>query len=820
MQATMYCADVLPNPGRPFDQVFTYRVPDELASRVAVGCQVVVPLGARAVPGFVIRVHTEPPPLDLKPIQEILRQAPALPAPLIELARWMSEYYMCPMGEALQPVLPPGSPRLSRRARLAVPPDSEEMRRLCRESAECATAVSILGKGGWVALRRLEKEAGAGAVRLLRAAGVLETEGRVVAGRSAVATMAQLVQPAGEVRHAADTLRRRAPKQAAVLEALLSEGGGVEIGRLAKRAQTTTDVVRAVAAKGLVRLSRTSPRRVPWGDAKPVAEPPPVLTPEQADAVAALGEAIESRHSETFLLYGITASGKTEVFLQAAERVLALGRQAIILMPEISLTAQAVGIFRGRFGDRVAVLHSALGPGERSDEWRRIYHAEAQVVIGARSALFAPCPDPGLIVLDEEHDPSYKQDSPPRYHARETAIERGRLEHAAVLLAGATPSIESFHRAQRGEYTLLHLSGRIGDRPPPAIETVDLRGARRRYSTTRSVAATHQSVFTPRLVYLMKQALDAGEQIILFLNRRGYATAVLCPECGEVLRCQHCNVALVYHRAGRTVECHHCGLSDAAPTQCGQCGGGNVQLSGYGTERVAEELDRLLPQARPTRMDRDTTGRKGAHVRIVEDFRRADADVLVGTQMVTKGFHFPGVTLVGVLCADVALNLPDFRAGERTFQLLAQVSGRCGRGDRPGRVVIQTYAPEHYAVAASQAQDYEAFFAQELEARREQGYPPFGHLCNVVAGAPEEAQARACVEALASACREAGVEGVAVMGPASAPLAKLRGRSRWHMLLKAPQPEHIRRALQSGMEQAPPARGITLVVDMDPVSLM
>jgi primosomal protein N' (replication factor Y) len=803
----MYCADVLPNPGKPFDQVFTYSVPQELASRIAVGCQVVVPLGARAVPGFVVRLHSEPQVSDLKPVQQLLREALPLPTPLIELARWMSDYYMCPMGDALQPVLPPGSPRLARRARLAVAPDTEAVRSLCRESPDCAVAVRLLREaGGEMSLQRVEREAGAEAVRRLRAKGIVAVAARVVAKRPATATMVELVQPAAEVRRAAESLRGRAPKQALVLETLLAARGPLEIGRVARQAKATAQSVRGLAAKGLVRMFGRPLRRAPWENARLVEDVPARLTSEQEQALTRIGSALEAGAAQTFLLHGVAASGKTEVFVRAAQRALEAGRQAIILMPEISLTAQAVGIFRGRFGDRVAVLHSALAPGERFDEWRRIHSGEATVVIGARSALFAPCPKLGLIVLDEEHDPSYKQDHPPRYHARETAIERARLEGAVVVLASATPSIESFHHARSGKHALLSLTTRVGDRPPPVVETVDLRGVRK-------------SVFTPRLVFAMKRALDAGEQIILFLNRRGYATIVLCPECGAVLRCPHCDVALVFHRAGRTVECHHCGLSDPAPTTCAGCGGANIQFAGWGTERVEQELRRLLPQARPTRMDRDTTAPKGAHVRIVDDFRRADADVLVGTQMVTKGFHFPGVTLVGVLCADVALNLPDLRAGERAFQLLAQVSGRCGRGDRPGRVIIQTYAPDHYAVVASRLQDYEAFFAQELEARREHGYPPFGHLCNVVVSADDAGAARAHAEALATACAESGAHGLTVMGPAAAPLARLRGRARWHLLLKAPQPEVIRATLAAALARVSPPRGVAVAVDVDPVSL-
>jgi primosomal protein N' (replication factor Y) len=814
----MYCADVLPNPGRPFDQVFTYAVPHELASRITVGCQVVVPLGTRSVPGFVVRLHTDPQARDLKPVQSIAREALALPQPLIALGEWLSVYYLCSLGEGLQPVLPPGSPRLARRVRLAVPADSVAVREICRASAECATAVAVLRQSnGEISVSKLEGKAGRDAIRKLRAAGVIQVDARVVAGRGRTATMVELVRPAREVRSAADALRGRAPKQAAVLDALLAAAAPVEIGRLARTADTTAAVVRSLAAKGLVRLSLSSRRRIAWAGAATRPEPAPSLTPEQQQAVAAIAASLEAQEPHTFLLHGVTASGKTEVFIRATERALALGRQAIILMPEIALTAQAVGIFRGRFGDQVALLHSALSAGERFDEWHRIYAGEANVVLGARSALFAPCPSLGLIVLDEEHDPSYKQDSPPRYHARETAIERARLEKAVVVLAGATPSIESYYRACAGEFTLLRLPRKIGDRPPPAIEILPLGGGR----SGRPAAKTgvmRESIFTPRLIYCMKQALDSGEQMILFLNRRGYATVILCPECGQAVRCPHCDVALVFHRAGRTLECHHCGLSDAPPTTCGKCGSPNVRFSGYGTERVTEELSRLLPQARPSRMDRDTTTPKGAHVRIVEDFRNAESDVLVGTQMVTKGFDFPGVTLVGILCADVALNLPDFRAGERAFELLAQVAGRCGRGDLPGRVILQTYAPEHYAIVAAQQQDYDAFYSQELAARREHGYPPFNHLCNVVVSAAVDAQARTYAEELIHACAEAARE-IEILGPARAPLARLRGRSRWHVLLKARDAERIREALLRAFGRVKIPRDVTVAVDVDPVSL-
>jgi primosomal protein N' (replication factor Y) len=477
-------------------------------------------------------------------------------------------------------------------------------------------------------------------------------------------------------------------------------------------------------------------------------------------------------------------------------------------MPEISLTAQAVGIYRSRFGDRVAILHSSLSVGERWDEWTRIRASEAGVVIGARSALFAPVGDLGLIVVDEEHETSYKQEQAPRYHAREVALKRGELNHCPVVLASATPALESFHAAQTGRHRLLRLPTRVEARPLPRVRLVD-----------RRESAPGPTILSAPLRQAIGERLGREEQVILFLNRRGYATFLLCPACGEAVRCPDCGVALTYHRQERQVRCHHCGLARIAPTTCGKCGGHNIRFSGFGTERVEQELADIFPQARVGRMDRDTTARKGAHLEIVGRFRSAATNILIGTQMVAKGFDFPGVTLVGVISADTALNLPDFRAAERTFQLLTQVSGRSGRGEKEGEVVVQTFRPDHYSVMAAARQDYEEFYRQEIETRRELNYPPFCQIANLVLSASTEEAARSRAEKVAAAIRAKAVGRLEVLGPAAAPIARLRGKHRWHLLVRA-EPGMLQSALREALSEMRDWAAMGLTVDVDPVSMM
>jgi primosomal protein N' (replication factor Y) len=804
--------DVLPNPGRALSQLFTYHVPEPLQSALRVGAQVLVPFGPRIVVGVVARLRDDTDRQDLKDVEAVLEDVPVLPDEAFPLARWMADRYLCQLGDALRAFLPEGmNYRAGRAFHLTAQPIPDSI----RADLDAGPVVEHLESAGsqvrLPALRRLLP-----GKRLTRALRLLKSR-NLIAERATLRPprarkhQVRLVEVAVTPQELASYCRERAakaPAQAACLRAA-ADGPPAPAADLARRAGVSTSTVQALLKKGLLRARWTPVRRKPWRDVAVEAGPPPELTPEQRSAVAEIAAALEAPRSTSFLLFGVTASGKTEVFLRAIESVLDRDRQAIVLMPEISLTAQALGIYRARFGDQVAILHSRLSVGERWDEWQRIRTGEAGVIVGARSALFAPTRALGLIVVDEEHETSYKQDQAPRYRARDAALKRGELVQCPVVLASATPSLESFYAAQRGRHRLLRLPTRVEERPLPRVRIVDMRGA-----------ASRPGILSTPLRQAIAGRLRSGEQIILFHNRRGFATFLLCPTCGQALRCPNCGVALKYHRQRRQVRCHHCGLTRPAPDICSRCGSHQIRFSGFGTERVERELQRIFPQAKPGRMDQDTTARKGAHVRIVRQFRTAETNILIGTQMVAKGFDFPGVTLVGVISADTSLNLPDFRAAERTFQLLTQVSGRSGRGEKEGDVVVQTFLPDDYSIQAASHHDYEAFYRREIETRRELNYPPFSQIVNSVASAERESDASRLATSLADALRlRAEGAPVEILGPAPAPLVKLRGRYRWHVLARGEEGEVVPvvRDVVAGLGHLEPG---ALIVDVDPVSLM
>ena len=801
--------EVLPDPGRALSQLFTYRLPARLAGRVEPGSQVLVPFGPRTVAGVVAALRGRTDRTELKEVEAVLEGGSILPADALPLAEWIAERYLCELGEALRLFIPHGGRyRIARRFRLTGKEIPASLRAR-REVGAVLRALEAAGKPvSHGALRRaLPGPRLSRVLQLLKAHQVIEEEAAL---RPPTARQRRIRLAAVPDREAARRYCREAPpraaKRVACLETALREGA-LTPAELAKRAGVSSSVVNALLKAGLLEVRWRTIRRTPWREAEAEADSPPTLTPEQREAVDEIAAAAEEPRFSSFLLFGVTASGKTEVFLRAMERALARGRQAIVLMPEISLTAQAVSVYRARFGDRVAVLHSALSTGERWDEWERIRSGEASVVIGARSALFAPTGKLGLIVVDEEHETSYKQEQAPRYLAREVALKRGELAGCPVVLASATPSLEAFYDAERGRHRLLRLPTRVEQRPLPRVRVVDMRGR-----------SAQPAIFSPPLRQAMARCLEAGEQAILFLNRRGFATFLLCPMCGEAARCPDCGVALTFHRQAGQVRCHHCGLAMPPPDACPHCGGVEIRFSGFGTERVERELVRLLPRARVGRLDRDTVSTKGAHVRIVGGFHRADTDVLVGTQMVAKGFDFPGVTLVGVISADRSLNVPDFRAAERTFQLLTQVAGRSGRGEKPGEVLIQTYQPEHYSILAAAEQDYEAFYRQEIEARRELNYPPFSQLVSITVSSADEQEASDRAQQVADQIR-AAARGVEVLGPAEAPLAKLRGRYRRRVLVRGRPGETVEAVRDMAAGWRGWSRG-TITVDVDPLSFM
>ena len=802
-------ADILPDPGRPLSQLFTYRVPEALRAVIRVGAQVLVPFGQRDVIGIVAAIREDSDRAGLRDIESVFEDAPSLPDDALPLARWMADYYLCELGEAIRPFLPQGTTyRIQRFFR----PTGEPVPDSLRARGDVAVLFRHIEAGGEISLGALRQKLPAArvfpAIRALKSRNVI-AERAFLRPPEAKAKQVRVLSVSAspeEIEQYCERNARRSPARVAVLRAAI-EAGPLPPADLAQRAGVSLSAAQALVKQGLLKAEMTATRRVPWAEESGRASLPPTLTPDQTTAVDAITEAIEADRHQSFLLYGVTASGKTEVYLHAIARVLALGRQAIVLMPEISLTAQAVGIYRSRFGDRVAILHSSLSLGERWDEWQRIRDGQAAVTIGARSALFAPAPHLGLIVIDEEHETSYKQEQAPRYHAREVALARGELNHCPVVLASATPALESFYAAETGRHRLLRLPTRVEDRPLPQVRLVD-----------RRQSAPRPAILSGPLRQAIGARLALGEQVILFLNRRGYATFLLCPACGEAVRCPDCGISLTYHREEHQVRCHHCGLARTAPTACANCKGHNIRFSGFGTERVEKELGELFPRARLGRLDRDTTAHKGSHLAIVGRFRAAETDILVGTQMVAKGFDFPGVTLVGVISADTSLNLPDFRAAERTFQLLTQVSGRSGRGDKPGEVVVQTFQPEHYSVIAASRQDYDDFYRGEIETRRELNYPPFSQIANLLVTATTEADAKGRAEKIAAAIRE-NAPALGVLGPAAAPIAKLRGKHRWHLLVRA-QPGALQSSLRAALSTLGDLPSLGLTVDVDPVSLM
>ncbi|KAF1086771.1 Primosomal protein N' [Sporotomaculum syntrophicum] len=609
----------------------------------------------------------------------------------------------------------------------------------------------------------------------------------------------------------------RSPKKLAVLETALQHPG-LDKRALAAVSGASLPVINQLCAGGQLRVETELLARDPYPQYEAVRQAPVTLTTEQGRSVQAITAALQQGEHRVFMLHGVTGSGKTEVYLRCIEQVLSTGRQAITLVPEIALTPQMVRLYKARFGRAVAVLHSRMSDGERYDEWMRIDSGSAPVVLGVRSAILAPVPDPGLIIIDEEHEPSYKQEEAPRYHARAVALYRAQKNRGVLVLGSATPSLESYCRTlSGGEYTLLNMPCRVKGKNMPDVQLVDMR---------REVQSGNSGIFSLLLLQKLRSRLHNKEQAIIFLNRRGFKTLVVCRECGLVLKCPRCEISLTYHTDGR-LRCHYCNYQVQALQRCPDCGSSQVGYFGTGTQRVEMELTAHLPGARILRMDADTTTRKGSHEQILAAFASGEADILVGTQMVAKGLDLPGVTLVGVINADSTLHMPDFRAGERTFQLLAQVAGRTGRGDEPGEVLIQTFTPEHYAVQAAARHNYQAFFYKELGLRKEMGYPPFAKMVRILVYGRDEAAVQQAAEKIrAQLDRFAeGLSGgrIMIIGPAPAPLARLKEDYRWHIILWSADYRQLRLVMQQFAQASHgtlPGKALKMSIDVDPMYTM
>lgn len=808
---------VLDLAGREIDRPFDYLVPARLEESARPGCRVRVAFGRRRAEGWVIRLKRETavPAERLRPLSDLVAACPPLSHKTLQVAGWMVEQYLCGWREVLSLFSPPG---LAGEIQAAYRPAKNAVGQEVPSTGWCRRVWELLvGRKRAVTRAELRRFGGEQAVRAVETlvsrglAVVLESrEG----ARPRVVRHYRLTLAGREVAAAgAPEEGRKSAARRAALAFLAAHREGVSRREL-RDAAVPEGAVRTLLRHGLVEAVDLPVRRVPQEVGESPAPGDGVglsLTPDQAAALAVIQEEARSGDPRPVLLHGVTGSGKTEVYLQAVRETLERGRTAIVLVPEIALTPQIAGRFRNWFGDGVAILHSRLGAGERFDEWQRLASGAARVALGARSAVFAPVRDLGLVVVDEEHESTYKQEDAPRYHAREVALARARAEGAAVVLGSATPAVESYARAEQGAFRLAELSGRPLGRPLPAVEVVDMRA---------ELAAGNREIFSRRLQEAVRQRLAAAEQVILFLNRRGFSRVVLCRACGLVVRCPLCRVALTFHAAENRLVCHYCGHLATPPERCPSCGSRYIRHFGVGTEKVEEEVRRLFPGAVPVRMDVDTTRRKGAHARILGAFARKEFNVLVGTQMIGKGLDLPGVTLVGVVAGDTALGLPDFRAAERTFAMVAQVAGRSGRGEQPGEVVVQTYNPEHYSIVAASRHDYRLFYEQEIAFRRAAGYPPFGELILLTVAGADERRAREGAEGLAREVAAAAA-GVEVLGPNPAPLARLRGLFRFQILIKGrldhSQRQRVRDAAE-GLREREEALRVSL--DVDPQGLL
>jgi primosomal protein N' (replication factor Y) len=731
---------------RAIHRELDYLVPEALSERVGVGSRVRVPFRERSALATIVAILDHSDAERLRPIEAVIGETPILSEELLELAKWISTYYCCPIEAVMRSLLP----QVIRRAEV-----------------------------GW------KKQL--------------------------------FVRPVRKIdNQEIEKLRRRAPRQAELLEAISRLQAPVRAADLLRQTSLDNQTLRALVKRGLAELREEAVVRDPHGDEQFIATSNLELNAEQVLALKEITQALDSPESaRPILLHGVTGSGKTEIYLQAIRAALERGRSAIVLVPEISLTPQTVERFKGRFAeaqDAVAVLHSHLSEGERHDEWHKIHSGRARIVIGPRSAVFAPLKNLGLIVVDEEHENTYKQEEAPRYHARDVAVVRARIEKCVAVLGSATPSLESYYNAARGKYRLATLTQRIDEKQMPLMRIVDLRQERRK---EKAIA-----ILSERLRAAIADRLEKSQQTILFLNRRGFSTSLLCSNCGEARNCPNCSVALTFHRHVARLSCHLCGHTAAVPKKCPACSQDALIYAGFGTEKVESTVAHIFPKATVRRMDADSMTRKEAYRETLRSFRTGKIDILVGTQMIAKGLHFPNVTLVGIINADLALHLPDFRAGERTFQLLTQVAGRAGRGETPGEVFVQTYTPFSPSIQFARHHDFAGYFQQELEFRERCDFPPFQHAILITVRSAHQARAKFSAETLARRLKETLGPEFILGDPTPAPLEKLHAQFRFHILIRGEAIMRLSRLARETLDKLPFPDDVTVTIDVDPYQLL
>ena len=801
------------------EQALHYVIPAQLGARAEVGKRVLIPLGRREAVGLIVHIQRQPPDLardvSMRPVQAIIDEYPIVPEDLIRLSRWVARYYFFPLGKVLQLSCPPGihpepvaSYRITEEGKKALGADPPSALLTAVSNGTELTLPQIKARLG--TLPSPQKE-----LNLLEKRGWVERRfvWNTPSVRSKSIKMLKLLKPAGDLPSHA-----RNEKLQQIMALLETSGGEMPMKNLRSRTKNPDYWVNRLRREGMVSIHHAEElRESRCAQDLPCLEAPEPSTDQQRILESILPH-LESNSFKPFLLYGVTGSGKTEIYLRLIEQALKLGKGVLVVVPEIALSTQLEALFRQRFDASLAIWHSGLPTGARYDQWRQVVAGSKKVVLGVRSAVFMPVSNLGLIIVDEEHDLSYKQEDRLRYHARDVALVRAQMLKIPIILGSATPSLQSFRQSYLGRYELLALTQRILDRPLPSMQIVDMRKEKGGFR-----------ILSRQMREAIQETIGNRRQVIIFLNRRGFATFLLCRTCGLVVQCSQCSVSLTYHREKERMCCHYCGSEYAPPSQCPGCNRSGLVYHGFGTERLEQELRQIVPEARIIRMDRDTVSHPRDMAALLNKVRNQEADVLIGTQMVGKGHDFPHVTLVGIVNADTSLQISDFRAGETTVQLLMQVAGRAGRGVEPGHVIIQTYNPQHYTIRSLLDMDYLAFCNQELAAREALQYPPYTKFLKLLVTAAEEETTRKSARILVELCREVAAQlrvqdqPVVILGPAPAPLSKLKNRYRWHIFVKAwcnKDLQEFTEAVLAKARELPDLRRVELTVDRDPMSTL
>ncbi len=798
--------------GLPLAKTFYYLIPETMKESIQIGMRVTVPFKSRKVTGFVIRILDRPPESleeKLREVEALLDEAPLIDPQMLRFYQWVSEYYLHPLGEVIKTGLPPG---LNLKSQWKLTLTEEGRRALEREDGYSIQneILQEIARRGKVSLKKMQKAFSEKVSRSyffsLRRRGLLHLEAEMEARE---------VKPKFEqfIRYVEKGIEKNLTQKEEKILEWLKGRGEVSYSEIKKEFHLPLKSIQSLKEKGLISIYQKEIFREPSSHSDLTPYPKPELTPDQEKVLEEILRGIRSRRYAPFLLYGVTGSGKTEVYLRAIEEILHQEREVIVLVPEISLTPQILSRFRDRFGGRLALLHSGLSKRERYDQWRKIWKGEVKIVLGARSAIFAPFKKLGMIIVDEEHDPSYKQEEKLKYHARDLAVVRAKEANAVLLLGSATPSLESFYNAERGKYRLLQLPERMEKKPLPKVEIIDMRRER--------------TLLSEKLRAALEKNLERRSQSLLFLNRRGFSNFILCQDCGFTFKCPNCSVTLTYHLRERSLQCHYCDFRRMAPRECPECQSLFLQGMGMGTERLEEEIKTLFPQASVGRMDRDTTSRRRSHQRILKRVETGEIEILVGTQMVVKGHDFPNITFVGVVSADMSLHFPDFRSSERTFQLLTQVAGRAGRGEVSGEVLIQTYNPEHYSIQRAKEHDFLGFYKEEIQFRKALGYPPFSRLINFRVTGNNEKNTERVAREMGRFSEQLLNKGygkeIDLLGPSPAPFEKMKGKFRWQMIIKGKSSKLLHqfaRELREPLESYVKGKGVQLDIDVDPIFIL